>query len=293
VTPPDLTEQTNALIAWISQYGVALAVLALALFLLYRWARPFVHRVLVDAVHRQAESLGDDQARRIEIEKRITTLEDLIAKVLRALVVLAVVAVIFAAFNLWPILAGLGLIAAAITLAGQAIVLDYLMGILILVEGQFYKGDSVRVGTVEGIVEEVGLRRTIVRDPRGALHSISNGLIRESANLTRTYALAMVHIEGIADGDIERAIVAMDAAGVAVSADPDLASAIIDVPKYTSTVKLSAYGATLRMSGRVQPEQRLRVEAELRRRVAAELAAAGIQPIRPVGVPPPAGPERV
>ena len=292
MTPPDLSEQSNALIGWLSQYGVALAVLAVTLFLLYRWARPLIHRVLVDAVHRQAETLGEDQARRVEIEKRITTLEDLLAKILRAFVVLAIVIVIFAAFDLWPILAGLGLLAAAITLAGQAIVLDYLMGVLILLEGQFFKGDTIRVGAVEGVVEEVGLRRTVIRDPRGALHSISNGLIRESANLTRTFALAMVHIEGIADGDIERAIVAMDAAGGAIAQDPVLKDAIVDVPKYTSTTKLSAYGATLRMSGRVQPEMRIKVEAELRRRVAAELAAAGIVPIRPAGAPPPGGTER-
>ena len=104
MTPPDLSEQSNALIGWLSQYGIALAVLAVTLFLVYRWARPLIHRVLVDAVHRQAEPLGDDQARRIEIEKRITTLEDLLAKILRSFVVLAIVVVIFAAFDLWPIL---------------------------------------------------------------------------------------------------------------------------------------------------------------------------------------------
>lgn len=283
---PDLSAQTDALIGWLSTNGVALAVVAILLYLVYRWARPHVHRVLVDLVQAQAQTLGDDGARTIEIDKRVTTLEDLIAKILRTLVVVAIVAVIFAAFDLWGILAGLGLILAAITLAGQAIVLDYLMGVLILVESQYFKGDTIRVGAVEGVVEEVGLRRTVVRDPRGAVHNISNGLIREAANLTRSYALAMVHIDGIADADVERAIVALDAAGQAVADDPELADAIIEVPRYTSTTKLSAYGATLRLAGRVQPEQRLRIEAELRRRVAREFADAGIEPVRPVGPPP-------
>jgi moderate conductance mechanosensitive channel len=286
VPTPDLTEQTNALIGWLSANGVALAVVAIVLFLLYRWARPAVHTFLVSVVQKQAETLGDARARRIEIDKRVTTLEDVVAKVLRGFVVLAIVAVIFGAFDLWPFLAGLGLVIAAVTLAGQAIVLDYLMGILILVEGQYFVGDTIRVGAVEGVVEEVGLRRTVIRDPRGTVHSISNGLVREAANLTRSYALAMVHIDGIADADVERAIVVLDAAGRAVAEDPALKEGIIDVPRYTSTTKLSAYGATLRMSGRVQPELRLRVEAELRRRVAGELAGAGITPIRPAGAQP-------
>lgn len=289
---PDLNELTNALAGWLSTNGVALAVVAIVLYLLYRWARPAVHRVLVEVVHKQAETLGEDTSRKIEVEKRIATLEDLVSKVLRALVVLAILGLVFTAFNLWPMLAGLGIILAAITLAGQAIVLDYLMGVLILVESQYFKGDTIRVGAVEGVVEEVGLRRTVIRDNRGTVHSISNGLVRDPANLTRSYALAMVHIDGIADADVERAIEALDAAGQEIGQDPELADAIIDVPRYTSTTQLSAYGATLRVSGRVQPEQRLRVEAELRRRIARHLAEAGIEPIRPAGAPPAAGTQR-
>jgi small conductance mechanosensitive channel len=86
-------------------------------------------------------------------------------------VVAAAIAVVLAVFDLWSVLAGLGLVLAALTLAGQAIILDYLMGILILVEGQYFKGDVVQLGTIEGTVEEVGLRRTVVRDPSGTVHS--------------------------------------------------------------------------------------------------------------------------
>ena len=46
---------------------------------------------------------------------------------------------------------------AALTLAGQSVILDYIMGVLILVEGQYFKGDTISVGPIEGTVEEVGL----------------------------------------------------------------------------------------------------------------------------------------
>jgi small conductance mechanosensitive channel len=282
---PDLTEQGNALVAWLTTHGLQLAIVAILLWLAYRWTRPAIHRLLVRVVHAEATTLGDDSVRRLEIDKRVSTIEDLVSKVLRALVVFALVAVFLGAFDLWPIFAGLGLILAAITLAGQDIVLDYLMGVLILVEGQYFKGDIIRVGAVEGTVEEVGLRRTVIRDPRGTLHSISNGLIRSSANQTRSYAMAVVQIEGIADGDVERVIEVLDAVGAAAVEDPVLATRLLGTPGYTATTRLSAYGATLRMTGRVQPEHRVAVEAELRRRVAAELAAAGIEPIRPASGP--------
>jgi moderate conductance mechanosensitive channel len=280
---PDLTDQTTALVDWLTATGIPLAVFTVVLFVVYRWARPALHRVLIGLADRQSVAVGGDEARRIEVEKRVETLEDLLAKVLRGAVVLALIVVVIGLFDLWPVLTGLGLAIAAITLAGQSIVLDYLMGILILVEGQYFKGDIVRVGAFEGTVEEVGLRRTVIRDARGTLHSISNGEIRSSSNRTRSYAMASIQIDGIADADVERAITVLDAVGAAVAADPELAGALIDVPGYSSTTGLSAYGATLLMTGRVQPEHRVRVEAELRRHVAAGMAGAGIVPIRPAG----------
>ena len=286
---PDLTFQTDALVAWLSSNGVALAIVAIVALLGYRWARPRIHRALVSLIYAQASTLGQDSARKIEIDKRIETIEDLIVKVLRAFVVFAIAAVILAAFDLWGIFSGLGLILAAITLAGQAIVLDYLMGVLILTEAQYFKGDIIRVTGIEGTVEEVGLRRTVICDTRGTVHSISNGLIRSPSNLTRSYALAVIHIDGIADADVERAIAVLDEVGQAMAADPEFGERFIEVPGYTATTKLSAYGATLKMSGRVQPEQRVRIEAEMRRRVAAGLANAGVEPIRAPGgrTPPP------
>ena len=178
-------------------------------------------------------------------------------------------------FDLWSVLAGLGLVLAALTLAGQSIVLDYLMGILILTEGQYFKGDVVQLGTVEGTVEEVGLRRTVVRDVRGTVHSVSNGTIRVSSNRTRTYALATIDLDGIADRDVEGVIEVFDAVGLALSEDDAFAGKLQDVPGYAGTIRLSSAGATLRLSGRTRPDARAQVEAEMRRRVAAGLAAAG------------------
>ena len=213
---PDLTDQGNALVAWLTTNGAPARDRRRSCSgsPIGGRARPSTGSWSGSSTPRPT-TLGDDSVRRLEIDKRVETIEDLVSKVLRALVVFALVAVIFGIFDLWPIFAGLGLLLAAITLAGQDIVLDYLMGVLILVEGQYFKGDIIRVGAVEGTVEEVGLRRTVIRDPRGTLHSISNGLIRASANRTRSYAMAVVEIEGIADGDVERVIGVLDAVGAA------------------------------------------------------------------------------
>ena len=277
---PLMSEQLTGLTTWLSSNALQLALIAVLLILAYRGLRPWIHRVLVRVMHARPLVSGNE-AEEAETDRRVATVEDLLDKLLRALLIAGLVAVFLGIFDLWSLVAGLGLVIAALTLAGQSIILDYLMGILILVEGQYFKGDTVNLGGVEGVVEEVGLRRTVIRDVRGTVHSISNGTIRQSANLTRTYSQAVVEIDGVSDRDVERVIEVLNEVGAAMAADPDLEGLFHDVPGYAGTTRLSSSGATLRMSARVRPEARPRLEQEMRRRVAAGLAAKGVELIRP------------
>jgi moderate conductance mechanosensitive channel len=87
-------------------------------------------------------------------------------------------------FNLAPLLASAGIAGVAIGLAAQTIVKDMLNGFLILVEGQFTVGDTVRVAGVNGVVETLTLRHTSVRDSDGTLYMIPNSQIATVANLS-------------------------------------------------------------------------------------------------------------
>ncbi len=283
-------ENVQGLIDWLSTNGLPLAIGVVVIFLAYRWLEPFIHRVLVRVMHAQAERAEGDPLLAAEADKRIATIEDLLHRLLRLAVVVALVILFLGVFELWPLLAGLGLVIAGVTLAGQSIVLDYLMGLLILLEAQYFKGDIVRIGGVEGTVLEVGFRRTIVRDNRGVVHSISNGLIRDSANLTRTYAVATIEIDGIRESDVEAAIEAVDEVGRSLKADPEWADRFLDAPAYAGTTQLTAYGATIRFRGQVHPQWRKQAEQEMRRRLAAGFAARGITPVHPgtPGATPPA-----
>src|SRR4029079_14241042 len=86
------------------------------------------------------------------------------------------------------------------------------MGFLILVEGPYFKGDYVTVGGhpgTEGVVEEIGLRRTVLRDATGASNAVSNGLIRLSTNLTRLYSVAVVDLHVLRASELDPALATM------------------------------------------------------------------------------------
>jgi small conductance mechanosensitive channel len=97
-------------------------------------------------------------------------------------------------FNLAPLLASAGIAGIAIGLAAQTIVKDVLNGFLILVEGQFSVGDTVRLAGVSGVVEALTLRHTTVRDGDGTLYIVPNSQITTVANLNAGYSIATINV---------------------------------------------------------------------------------------------------
>jgi len=63
-----------------------------------------------------------------------------------------------------PIIAGLGLLGVAVALGAQDLFKNLISGILVIAEKRFHPGDWIRVeGVVEGTVESIGFRSTVVR----------------------------------------------------------------------------------------------------------------------------------
>lgn len=96
--------------------------------------------------------------------------------------------------NLAPLLASAGVAGVAIGLAAQTIVKDMFNGILILLESQFNVGDTVKVAGVQGTVEAMSLRKTILRDGDGTLYVIPNSQITTVANLSADFSVATINV---------------------------------------------------------------------------------------------------
>ena len=149
------------------------------------------------------------------------------------------------------------------------------MGVLILVEAQYYKGDWIQTAGVEGEVQEVGLRRTVLRDGDGSVHSVSNGLIRNVSNMTRIFAVMRVDVLGVSGGEVEAAIAVIDRVGVEMAAEPAWTAMLLETPAYFQVSELTNLGATLRVRARVRPDARWTVAGELRRRLAVASGRGG------------------
>jgi len=82
------------------------------------------------------------------------------------------------------LIAGAGILGAALGFGAQNIVRDLLSGLFIVFEDQYGIGDSVDLGEASGVVVSVGLRITQLRDAKGTIWYVRNGEILRVGNLS-------------------------------------------------------------------------------------------------------------
>jgi MscS family membrane protein len=118
--------------------------------------------------------------------------KDLLNWILRALKVLIVILGFAATLEIWgikigPIIAGLGLFGVAVALGAQDLFKNLISGILVLVEKRFKVGDWISVeGIIEGTVENIGFRSTVIRKFDKSLATIPNFQFAEKAVINQS-----------------------------------------------------------------------------------------------------------
>ena len=244
--------------------------------------------LIIRLIARRIERWGDDGHDGLHSarEQRARTAAKLVRSSGRAL--LTVVGVLMLLdqldFNISPLLASAGVVGLAVSFGSQSLVRDFVTGFFLQLEHQFALGDVIRIGTVEGTVENITLRLVYLRDATGALHIIPNGQIAQVTNLTRSWGRVAVDSE-VAWRDSDRALVAVQRAADFLGADPAWADALLDPPMVMGFEKLGTGTVTLRTVARVDPYRRDEVARELRRRIKESLDAADVVPLAAPAAP--------
>jgi small conductance mechanosensitive channel len=159
------------------------------------------------------------------------------------------------------------LLALALSFAAQSLVKDLTTGFLILTEDQFAIGDVVTIGAMSGIVENLNLRITQVRDDRGRLITIPNSQITVVENATRTWSRVDFTIDIASDTDVERALKVLVDVSNSLYTDPEWYARIVEPPSVLGVEAISPNGITLRLWVVTAPAQQYAVRRELNRRV--------------------------
>jgi small conductance mechanosensitive channel len=257
---------------------VSLLVVALVTWLLIRVAQSLIDRLVGGLFRLPITGATHTPLSVAEQEKRRRTLSTLGGGLARiGILILAGIAVL-AIFqvDLGPVIAALGLLGLGIGLGLQNLVRDVVAGTFILVENQYATGDYVDIAGVAGTVEELGLRRTVLRDVDGTVHSVPNGQIIVASNHTRAWARIIVDVPIKDPADLDRAQEIARNAATSLSQESDWSQRFLEPPSVTGVLSMTGGGVTLQAQAMVVATDRRAAAAELRRRIVTAFAAEHI-----------------
>jgi small-conductance mechanosensitive channel len=170
-------------------------------------------------------------------------------------------------FDITPLAAAAGLASLALGFGGQYLVRDLINGFLIVFEDQYVVGDTIKIDEETGRVEQVTLRRTVLRNGRGALVSIPNGQIGRMANLSRDWSQTWVDVTVPSEEAVATALRALEKITTDFRSDPDWSAALVEGPRVLGIDSLALTGTTIRIQIRTAPLRQEDVARELRRRL--------------------------
>ena len=169
-----------------------------------------------------------------------------------------------------------GLASLAVGFGAQTLVRDVIMGFYIVFEDQYVVGDTIQIADYIGRVEHLTLRRTVIRDARGALVTIANGEIRTVSNLSRDWSQAFVDVSLAPESPVEKTLQALETAAAALRGDPAWSQTLVDGPRILGVQSFDRTSTTVRLQVRTAPTRQDEVARELRRRIQVEFQRQGI-----------------
>ncbi len=209
-------------------------------------------------------------------ESRVKTLTSLLQSTLRYVTSIVAFLMILDLLGIdtKALLGGAAVLGLAVGFGAQNLVRDVITGFFLIYERQYDVGDYVSVAGVSGIVEQIGLRTTVIREFSGDVHTIPNGLIEKTTNKSRREPRALIEVPVPYTADLHQV---MDILTQVCQQAAQELTEIREGPKVLGVSQLSESGVVLTIWARTEPMKQWGVERELRFRMKEALDAAGVE----------------
>jgi len=137
----------------------------------------------------------------------------------------------------------------------------------IIADNQYRIGDIVRLNDVEGKVEAITIRTTVLRDLGGNFYHIPNGSIVVTANMTMGYGGIHENLLINESVNIDRLTHIINHIGEEMAVDPKLKNKIKEAPYFKRVVGFTDGGVEIKILGRTTVHDQWEVKDELYRRL--------------------------
>jgi moderate conductance mechanosensitive channel len=180
--------------------------------------------------------------------------------------------------NVGPLLASAGIVGLAIGFGAQFLVKDVINGFFILLENQYDVGDAIRIAGVQGTVENMTLRRTVLRDADGTVHTVPNSEIHIVSNMTRDWTQVSLHISAAYTEPSDKVVQVLKEVAQETWNDPAWQDQLVSAPEVPGIDRVSGQEVEYLMLAKTRPGKQFPVTRELRRRIKECFQKNNIQP---------------
>ena len=180
--------------------------------------------------------------------------------------------------NMGPLLASAGVAGIAIGFGAQTLVKDFINGFFILAENQYDIGDTIKIAGVQGVVENMTLRKTVLRDTDGTVHTVPSSDIQVVSNLTRDWTQVNLQVSVAYAVDSDKVIGLLKQVGDDLAHDPAFAKMLVATPEIAGVDKVSGNAVEYLMTVKTAPGSQYAVKRELQRRIKTAFEKNQIEP---------------
>ncbi len=262
------------MIEWLQQNGIRIAIIVILGFVFWLMLKRIVPRLITRTIKLRMKGRSD-----FIVENRSKTISHVITNTCGAVIGIIVLFTILGqvGVNIGPALASLGIVGLAISFGAQSFIKDIINGLFILLENQYDIGDVVKVSGISGLVEEINLRRTVLRDLDGVVHYIPNSEISTASNFTREYSRVNMNISVAYSEDLDQVIEVINRVCKKMAEEPEWKNKILKVPQVLRVDNLGDSGIEIKILGDTRPIMQWEVTGELRKRIKNEFDRQGIE----------------
>jgi small-conductance mechanosensitive channel len=264
---------SDLIIPWLLSHGIKILIIAIAAYLLNKILAKIIKKTVRMAV--KADSTISEEA----AKKREDTLTRIFNGALRIVILTIAILMILPEFGLeiGPILAGAGIVGLAFGFGGQYLIRDVITGLFIILENQYRIGDVVSIDGTGGLVQDISLRKTTLRDLDGTVHHMPHGSITNVANLSKDWARVNLDMGIAYDTDLEHLIEVIDRTGNELAQDPAFKDSIISPPKFLRVNEFADSAIIVKILGETKPLKQWEITGEYRKRLKIAFDKEGIE----------------
>ncbi|MEZ4195352.1 MAG: mechanosensitive ion channel family protein [Candidatus Paceibacterota bacterium] len=265
---------TESIFAWLTDHGPRIVLVLVAAFLINRFSGIFIERLIRRII--PANNYNDSE---IAERKREDTLIRISVASLRVVVWIMVILILLSeiGINIGPLIAAAGVVGLAFGFGGQYLIKDLISGFFIILENQYRIGDVVCFDGTCGLVEDITLRSTILRDLDGVVHHVPHGTISRVSNQAKEFARVNINLGVSYSEDLEKVIKVINEVGNTLAEDELWKEHIIKPIQFLRVADFADSSVVVKVLGETVPMQQWAVAGEFRKRIKIAFDQAKIE----------------